>query len=91
MQAYVSSEAPTRYAKVVNLIAENLARHQPWYKDFRRLIVSADGTTDEDRVRLLSYETKGLQAMIKKTPWQDQGEQVFVESVHEAMRGRFAA
>jgi CRISPR-associated protein Cas8a1/Csx13 len=73
------------------LIAENLARRQSWYQDFRRLIVSADGRTDEDRVRLLSYETKGLQAMIQKTPWQDQGEQVFVESVHEAMRGRFAA
>jgi CRISPR-associated protein Cas8a1/Csx13 len=73
------------------LIAENLARHQPWYQDFRRLIVSADSTTDEDRVRFLSYETKGLQVMIKKTPWQDQGEQLFVESVHEAMRGRFRA
>lgn len=73
------------------LIAENLARHHPWYQDFRRLLVSADGRTDEGRVRQLGYETKGLQAMIRKTPWQDQGEGVFVESVHEAMRGRFAA
>lgn len=72
------------------LIAENLARRQPWYQDFRRLIVSADGATDEDLVRLLSYETEGLHIMINK-PWQDQGEQVFVESIHEAMRGRFAA
>lgn len=73
------------------LIAENLARYQPWYKDFRGLIVSADGRTDEDRVRQLGYETKGLQAMIEKTPWQDRGEAIFVESVHEAMRSRFAA
>jgi CRISPR-associated protein Cas8a1/Csx13 len=73
------------------LVAENLARHDPWYRNFRSLIVSSDGSTDEDRVRLLGFETKGLQTMIKKTPWHDQGERVFVESVHEAMRSRFAA
>ena len=73
------------------LIAENLALQQPWYRDFRRLIVSADGSTDEEKVRLLGYETKGLQAMIEKTPWRDRGEQVLVESIHEAMRSRYAA
>ncbi len=73
------------------LIAENLARHEPWYRDFRRLIVSAGGCTDEEKVRLLGYESKGLQAMIERTPWHDRGEQALVESIHEAMRSCFAA
>lgn len=76
---------------VRTLVAENLALHQPWFKDFRSLVVSPDGATDEKLVHLLSFETKGIQAMIKKTSWQDQGERVLVESVHEAMRSRFAA
>jgi len=73
------------------LIAENLARNQPWYQDFRRLIVSADGRTDEDRVRILSYETKGIQAMIERTPWADRGEGALVESVQNAMWWRYVA
>ena len=72
-------------------VAENLARHDPWFKDFRRLVVSSDGATDDQAVRSLGFETKGLQAMIQQTPWQDQGERILVESVHEAMRSRFAA
>jgi CRISPR-associated protein Cas8a1/Csx13 len=73
------------------LIAENLARHEPWFKNFRRLVVSTDGSTDEQRVRLLGYEAKGLHAMIEQTTWEDRGDEVLVKSVHEAMRSRFAA
>jgi len=70
------------------LVAENLARGLPWFRDFRRLVVATDGSTDEEKVRQLGYETKGLHAMIDE-PWSDRGEEVLVRAVHEAMRQHF--
>jgi len=70
------------------LVAENLARRQPWYQDFRRLVVSSDGSDDSQKVRQLGFEKKGLQAMIQ-APWEDQGEEAVVRAVHEAMYRRF--
>ncbi len=84
-------EAPTPFwadSVVRPLIAENLARRQPWYQDFRRLVVSSDGSDDAQKVRLLSFEKKGLQAMIQDQ-WEDQGEEAVVRSVHEAMYRKF--
>lgn len=70
------------------LIAENLARGRPWFEDFRSLIVAPDGKTDETRVRILSYEQKGLAIMIDQD-WEDQGQKKLVEAVHDAMRRQF--
>jgi len=71
------------------LVAENLAAGRPWFHDFRRLIVSPDGSDDEQKVRLLGYEREGLRAMID-LPWSDQGEEALVEAVHKAMEMQFA-
>ena len=66
------------------LIAENLAHHRPWFMNFRGLIVGSDGKTDEQRVRLLSFEKEGLRAMIDR-PWEDRGEETLVCAIHQAM------
>jgi CRISPR-associated protein Cas8a1/Csx13 len=71
------------------LVAENLAAGRPWFQDFRRLIVSPDGSDDEQKVRPLGYERKGLTAMIDM-PWSDKGEEALVESLHQAMNMQFA-
>jgi CRISPR-associated protein Cas8a1/Csx13 len=71
------------------LVAENLATGRPWFHDFRRLIVSPDGSDDEQKVRLLGYETEGLKAMID-LPWSDKGEESLVRAVHQAMLMQFA-
>ncbi|WP_406697943.1 type I-MYXAN CRISPR-associated Cas8a1/Cmx1 [Singulisphaera sp. Ch08] len=70
------------------LVAENLARDQPWYQDFRRLVVSPDGSDDAQKVRQLGFEKKGLQAMVN-AHWEDRGEEAIVRSVHEAMFRRY--
>ena len=69
------------------LIAENIARGRPWYENFRRLVVAEAGKTDEQRVRALSYEAKGLQAMLENL---EEDAKTLVDSIHQAMRGRFA-
>jgi len=84
-------EAPVPFwaeSVVRPLVAENLARGQPWYQDFRRLVVSSDGAGAAQKVRQLGFEKKGLQAMINDH-WEDQGEEAIVRSVHEAMYRRF--
>jgi CRISPR-associated protein Cas8a1/Csx13 len=72
------------------LVAENLARGHPWFEDFRSLVVAPDGSTDETKVRHLSYEREGLHTMIDE-PWQDRGEERLVRAVHDAMGWRFTA
>ena len=72
------------------LVAENLAQDRPWYQDFRRLVVSSDGSDDAQRVRHLRFERKGLQIMIQQ-PWEDRGEEAVVRAVHNAMGWRFTA
>jgi CRISPR-associated protein Cas8a1/Csx13 len=72
------------------LVAENLARGRPWFEDFRRLVVAPDGSTDDAKVKQLSYEREGLKAMTEE-PWEDRGEEQLVRAVHEAMGWRFHA
>lgn len=67
------------------LIAENLAKHRPWFENFRSLVVGSDGRTDEQKARYLSFEREGLHAMIEK-PWEDRGEETLVRAIHEAIR-----
>lgn len=71
------------------LVAENLARGDRWFRDFRRLVVGPDGACDEDKVRQLGYERRGLRSMIDDHAWEDRGEEALVRAVHDAMRGRF--
>jgi CRISPR-associated protein Cas8a1/Csx13 len=66
------------------LIAENLANHNPWFLNFRSLIVGSDGKADEQRVWQLGFEREGLRAMIE-LPWKDRGEETLVRAVHQAM------
>lgn len=72
------------------LVAENLALNHPWYQNFRSLLVGSSGSTDEQRVRQLEWERKGLQAMIDEE-WSDRAAEYIVRSIHEAMSRRFNA
>jgi CRISPR-associated protein Cas8a1/Csx13 len=73
------------------LIAENLAHHEPWFKNFRSLVVGPDGKDDEQRVRQLNFEKEGLRTMVEKQMNDYPAEQKLVRSIHEAMRWRFVA
>lgn len=86
-------ERPTGFwaeSVVRPLVAENLAMSRPWYQNFRSLLVGSSGSTDEQRVRQLENERKGLQAMIDEE-WNDRASEQIVRSIHEAMNRRFHA
>lgn len=71
------------------LIADNLARGQPWYKGFVDLMTKIDPATKKPIRNKVSFERKGLNAMINKIPWEDKGESTVVRAVHEAIRRRY--
>lgn len=73
------------------LIAENLALGRKWYAGFVNLMTKINPATDEPfRVRL-QYERGGLHAMIADNQmWDENGERIVVQAVHEALRGRYA-
>ena len=66
------------------LVAANLANKRPWYQDFRSLVVGPDGSTDEQKVRQLNFDKKGLQAMIDQD-WDDPRENTLIQAIHGAM------
>ncbi|MFV0444417.1 MAG: type I-MYXAN CRISPR-associated Cas8a1/Cmx1 [Planctomycetaceae bacterium] len=69
------------------LIAENLATNRRWYAGFQRLITATNPATGRPFRQQLSYERKGLHAMISDdTMWDDEGERLIVQAVHEAIR-----
>ena len=70
------------------LIAENVANRRPWFENFRSLVVGPDGKNDEQKARRVSYEKEGLHEMIDQR-WEDNGEELLVKSVHEAMLNCF--
>ena len=70
------------------LVAENLAMGRPWFQDFRKLVVAGDGSNDEQRLRQLAFERKGLQAMID-LPSDDKREELLIVAIHQAMWQRF--
>ena len=70
------------------LVAENLALGRPWYQDFRKLVVAGEGSNDEQRMRQLASERKGLQAMIE-LPSDDKREELLIVAIHQAMRQHF--
>jgi CRISPR-associated protein Cas8a1/Csx13 len=70
--------------KIRPLIAENVAHHDRWFRNFRNLIVGPEGKTNEQWVRQLTFEREGLQEMIEQ-PWEDRGEEALIRAIHQAM------
>jgi CRISPR-associated protein Cas8a1/Csx13 len=72
------------------LIAENLALGRPWYAGFVRLMTRIDPASGKPYRDRLSFERKGLHAMIAdETMWDAAGESIVVRAVHEALRNRY--
>ena len=70
----------TNFAK--ELIAENLARNQPWYSGISEKVNS------NDLFKILTYERKGLYQVIQQIQ-SDEREKLFVKACHEAIRFKF--
>lgn len=70
------------------LVADNLARGQPWYRGFHDLMTKLDPVSKKPKRLKLSYEKVGLKNMIEKVEWNDQGEKAIVLAVHQAIRQR---
>lgn len=66
----------TSFAK--ELIAENLARNQPWYLGI------SDKVNSNEMFKKLSYERRGLYQVIQKIK-SDEREKLFVQACHEAI------
>ena len=72
------------------LIAENLALGRPWYSGFTRLMTQINPASGRPYRDQLSFERKGLHAMISDaTMWDPAGESTVVKAVHEAIRSRY--
>ena len=73
------------------MVADNLARGQPWYRGFVNLMTKLDPVSKKPLRLKLFFEKEGLKAMTEKIAWQDQGESAVVHAVHESLRRRFGA
>jgi CRISPR-associated protein Cas8a1/Csx13 len=72
------------------LIAENLALGRKWYAGFGRLMIRIDPATGNPYRDRLPFERKGLHEMIAdENMWDEPGERIVVQAVHEALRGRY--
>jgi CRISPR-associated protein Cas8a1/Csx13 len=74
------------------LIAENLALGRKWYAGFSLLMTKTNPATGKPYRDQLNFpeERKGLHAMIAdKGMWDETGERLVVQAVHEAMRMRY--
>lgn len=73
------------------LIADNLALGKKWYAGFIKLMTKTNPATDRPYRDQLQFERKGLHDMIADDKmWDEAGERVVVQAVHEAIRGRYA-
>lgn len=70
-------------SRIRPLIADNLALGRPWFVNFASLVATPD------KAKGVSYERKGLHAMIDKIAWDNAGAETIVKAVHEAIRQRF--
>lgn len=70
------------------LVADNLARGQPWYRGFHDLMTKLDPVSKKPKRLKLSFEKVGLKNMIENVEWNDQGEKAIVQAVHQAIRQR---
>lgn len=72
------------------LIAENLALDRKWYAGFIKLMTKINPGTDKPYRDQLPFERKGLNDMAAdETMWDEAGERLVVQAVHEAMRMRY--
>jgi CRISPR-associated protein Cas8a1/Csx13 len=72
------------------LIAENLALGRKWYAGFARLMTRVDPASGNQYRDRLPFERKGLHEMIgDEKMWDEAGERIVVQAVHEALRGRY--
>lgn len=71
------------------LVAENLARGDPWYSHFVDLMTKIDPATKKPIRDRILFEKRGLHAMIEEPIWKDRGESTVVRAVHEALRRRY--
>ena len=73
------------------LVAENLALGRKWYAGFVRIMTKKNPATGKPYRDLLHFETKELHAMIAENKmWDQDGEQLVVEAIHQAIRQRMA-
>lgn len=70
------------------LIADNLARGQPWYRNFINLMTRIDPVSKKPIRDRLHFEKEGLRTMTEQL--KELGESAVVRAVHEAMRRRYA-
>jgi CRISPR-associated protein Cas8a1/Csx13 len=70
------------------LVADNLARGQPWYRGFYDLMTKLDPVSKKPKRLKLSFEKAGLKNMIDNIEWNDTGEKVIVLAVHQAIKQR---
>lgn len=73
------------------LVADNLARGQPWYRGFVSLMTKLDPVSKKPFRLRLFFEKEGLKAMTDKIAWEDRGESAIVRAVHESLRRRLGA
>ena len=64
---------------VRELIAENLAKGFPWWHSFTHAVRS------KELFKFVSYEKRGLQAMVKNAQWNEQAQILFVKACHQAL------
>lgn len=69
------------------MIANNLALGRPWYAGFVELMLKANPANGKPYRDQLPFERKGLHDMISDPKmWDQEGEQLVVRAVHEAIR-----
>ncbi len=69
------------------LIADNLATGRAWYAAFAKLMYKLNPATNKPYRNQLSFERKGLHDMMNDAQmWDDEGEELVVRAVHEAIR-----
>ncbi len=72
------------------LVADNLAVGRKWYAGFSRLMIKNNPATDRPYRQQLSFEGKGLHNMMTDpVMWDQEGESLVVQAVHEAIRQSF--
>jgi CRISPR-associated protein Cas8a1/Csx13 len=81
------SEAFRADSVIRPLIADNLASGRKWYSGFSRLMTKTNPATDRPYRQQLSFEGKGLHNMMSDpVMWDQEGESLVVQAVHEAIR-----
>ena len=70
------------------VVADNLARGQPWYRGFHDLMTKLDPISRRPKRLKLTFEKAGLKNMIENLEWNDCGEKAIVLAVHQAIKQR---